>query len=316
MKLYYTFLWTSCLIIGLMSCQHTPSEDTVSNSTTTTQSSNPSTSDTSNSKTTDVKINTEDITIHSPNAMQTLPKTTPKPKSQPTTSDALTIEMTSDFDVNYLMGKFNPSRHKDFTTIPTKHASYKGMLMRKDAYSQFVKMYEAARKEGIYLKIISATRPFHHQKRIWDAKWTGKRAVDGKLLAKAVRDPEARALKILRWSSMPGTSRHHWGTDVDLNNLNNSYFEKGTGKKMYDWLVQNAATYGFCQVYSPKDDKRPYGYQEEKWHWSYIPISKKLTNLYQEKIKNGDIQGFEGAESAELIDVVQKYVLGINQDCL
>ena len=264
-------------------------------------------------------INTNDDVAKADREEESLPlPSSPEINKKKTanTDSELVVNMSTDFDANYLMGKFDPKTHKDFTAIKSQHASYGGMLMRKDAYTQFVKMYEAAKKDGVYLKIISATRPFHHQKRIWNAKWTGKRKVDGKLLAKAVRDPEGRALKILRWSSMPGTSRHHWGTDIDLNNLNNSYFATGTGKKMYDWLVANASTYGFCQVYSPKDEKRPDGYQEEKWHWSYIPVSKKLTNLYKEKIKNGDIKGFEGAESAEMIDVVQKYVLGINQDCM
>jgi len=115
---------------------------------------------------------------------------------------------------------------------------------------------------------------------------------------------------------MPGSSRHHWGTDIDINALTNEYFEKGKGQKEYDWLVANAASFGFCQPYSPKGDARPYGYNEEKWHWSYLPISKKLSEQYKLRIKNEDIKGFAGAESAPQIDIVNKYVLGINKACL
>lgn len=227
------------------------------------------------------------------------------------------IQQTGSFTTDYLMGKFEPRKHPDFTRIGKKYASNGGMWMRKDAYDSFIEMHTAAKKAGINLRIISAVRPFYHQKRIWEAKWTGKRQVDGKMLPKEVTEgAENRALKILRWSSMPGTSRHHWGTDIDLNDLNNSYFERGKGAKIYKWLTENAFDYGFCQVYSPKDAARPDGYQEEKWHWSYLPVSQKLTQLYKEKIQNKDISGFEGAESAELIDVVEKYVLGINQSCL
>ena len=222
---------------------------------------------------------------------------------------------TDDFSKEYLMGKFNPNTHPDFTEIKSKHASRGGMKLRKDTYEAFQQMYDAALKDGVRLKIISATRPFEHQKRIWEAKWTGKRKVNGKLLSGKPKVPKQRALLILMYSSMPGTSRHHWGTDIDLNDLNNPYFERGQGKKIYDWLVANASAYGFCQVYSPLGDKRDNGYQEEKWHWSYVPVARRLTNLYKEKLTNADISGFEGAETAQSIDMINNYVLGINPDC-
>ncbi|NJK84501.1 MAG: M15 family metallopeptidase [Saprospiraceae bacterium] len=52
-----------------------------------------------------------------------------------------------------------------------------------------------------------------------------------KTAAATTPNPQERALKILKYSSMPGTSRHHWGTDIDLNSFSNSYFEQGEGKK-------------------------------------------------------------------------------------
>lgn len=234
----------------------------------------------------------------------------PKEKGLPTKA----VQKAKPFDTDYLMGKFNPNKHPDFTGIASKYASNGGMRMRKDAYEAFKKMHAAAKADGISLKIISATRPFHHQKSIWEAKWNGKRKVDGKMLSKKM-EPKQKALKILRWSSMPGTSRHHWGTDVDINNLNNSYFEKGQGEKVYNWLTANASSYGFCQVYSAKGSSRPDGYQEEKWHWSYLPVARELIQLYKQKLSNGDLGGFTGSESAELIDVKTKYVLGINPNC-
>ena len=115
---------------------------------------------------------------------------------------------------------------------------------------------------------------------------------------------------------MPGTSRHHWGTDIDINNLKNDYFEKGNGLKEYEWLQKNAARFGFCQPYSPKGEARPYGYNEEKWHWSYLPFAKKLTDQYGLRLKDNSISGFEGAQTATEIGVIEKYVLGINTECL
>jgi LAS superfamily LD-carboxypeptidase LdcB len=115
---------------------------------------------------------------------------------------------------------------------------------------------------------------------------------------------------------MPGTSRHHWGTDVDINDLDNYTFEQGPGKKVYAWMLAHAHEYGFCQPYTKKDEARPNGYNEEKWHWSYIPVAKKLTDLAARKLTDDMIGGFKGAETALEIGVVEKYVLGINPACL
>ncbi|MEO1434114.1 MAG: M15 family metallopeptidase [Bacteroidota bacterium] len=217
--------------------------------------------------------------------------------------------------VDYLMGKFDPSTHEAFTSIDEAFASKKGMFLRKDAYEAFKKMALDARQAGINLVIISATRPFNHQKRIWEAKWSGSRKVDGQDLSKTIADPAARAVKILTYSSMPGTSRHHWGTDFDVNSLEPSYFESGTGKKIYEWLAQNAADYGFCQPYSEKGADRQYGYEEEKWHWSYLPIAKNLTDQYILRINDEDLAGFRGSETAVEIDMIEKWVYGINPSC-
>ena len=232
-----------------------------------------------------------------------------------TTSERRKKKLLDMISKKYLMGQFDPAMDDRFCIIPAPYAN-KSMYLRKETLAAFVDMYEAAKKDGIDLLIISATRPFDVQKSIWEAKWTGKRKVDGAYLSKSVKDSTARATKILRWSSMPSTSRHHWGTDIDINNLEPEYFESGKGLQEYEWLVANTHRYGFCQVYSKMDESRPYGYQEEKWHWSYLPISKELTNAYAKQINDKDISGFLGSETATSIEIVKKYVLGINPDCL
>ena len=219
-------------------------------------------------------------------------------------------------DTEYIMGKFNPVKHKDFVLIDKKLANRGGMYLRKQAYEDFKKMAAAAQKEGIKLTIVSATRAFDVQKGIWEGKWLGRRKIESNKDASiAYPDPKTRALKILEYSSMPGTSRHHWGTDIDINALTNSYFEKGTGLKVYEWLTKHAATYGYCQPYTAKGKDRPDGYNEEKWHWSYLPLSLPLTNQCKSHLKNEMISGFKGSEVATEIDVVGKYVLGINHSC-
>lgn len=233
----------------------------------------------------------------------------PEPKPIP-------VKNLPQFDQDFLMGKFNPAKHPDFVEVDIKHASRKGMYLHQDTYESFKKMWEAAKKDGVNLKVISATRNFDRQKRIWEAKWNGSRKVGGKDLSKTIPDANERAYKILEYSSMPGTSRHHWGSDLDINALENDYFDRGVGKKIYNWMTANAAKYGFCQTYTPKGPLRPYGYNEERWHWSYLPLAKQLSNQFRLKVKNEDISGFDGAETAKGIDVVEKYVFGINKDCL
>lgn len=219
-------------------------------------------------------------------------------------------------DTDYCMGRFEPTVHDDFTLIPIKYADRVGMYLRKEVMVAFQSMFDAAKKEGINLQIRSATRNFDYQKGIWERKWTGTTILsDGTNVAKDIQNPTEKALKILEYSSMPGTSRHHWGTDIDLNSFNNSFFEKGEGKLIYDWLTKNAATYGFCQPYTPKGKDRPDGYNEEKWHWTYKLLGSEITAFAEKNLKNKMIAGFKGAETATDIDVVGKYVLGINQGC-
>ena len=186
--------------------------------------------------------------------------------------------------------------------------------MRTEALEKFIEMQKAAKKDNIDLKILSATRPFNIQKAIWERKWLGQQNVNGALLPESVKGKE-RALRILEWSSLPGTSRHHWGTDIDINDVDTPYWSKPKGIEIHNWLQKNANIYGFCQVYSPKGTDRPDGYNEEKWHWSYIPIARELVKVYREQIKNKDINGFLGSENAEEIKAIEKYVLGINPDC-
>jgi len=227
------------------------------------------------------------------------------------------IKMDSLIETTHLMGKFDPLKNSDFIEIEIQYADRPGQLLHKETYAAFIRIYEAAKKDDIRLIIKSATRNFSAQKTIWEGKWNGKRLLEGNInAAKKIPDPVERALKILEYSSMPGTSRHHWGTDIDLNAFVNSYFEKGKGKKEYDWLAANAATFGFCQPYTPKGPNRPDGYNEEKWHWSYLPLAKRLSDQYQIRLTDSDISGFDGANTATEIGIIKKYVFGINHQCL
>ncbi|MEO6038145.1 MAG: M15 family metallopeptidase [Saprospiraceae bacterium] len=226
---------------------------------------------------------------------------------------ALTVPVPTDtllpadqiVDNAYLLGKFDPATQAGFVTVGKPYTDRSGMWLRKETFEAFKKMFDAAQKEGISLRIISSTRTFSQQKAIWEGKW--------ERFAKDAPLPKDRALKILEYSSMPGSSRHHWGTDMDLNDLNNPSFEPG-GKyeKVYTWLVVHAQEYGFGQPYTAG---RPSGYHEEKWHWSYLPLSRSFLAQYRQRLHEKDIEGFLGAETATEIGIVKNYVLGINPAC-
>jgi len=219
-------------------------------------------------------------------------------------------------NIAYITGKFEPKERADFTIIEKKYADRTGMYMRQDAYEAFKKMHTAAKKDGITLTIRSAARNFDYQKGIWENKWTGNRLLsDGTNVAKDIADDVEKSLRILEYSSMPGSSRHHWGTDIDLNSFDNKWFASGEGLKLYEWMQKYGMEYGFCQVYCEKGSHREHGYNEEKWHYSFMPQSRDLLNFAKEHLQIKDISGFKGDHTAQEVDIINKYILGIDNRC-
>lgn len=225
------------------------------------------------------------------------------------------VDTVRHWSTQYIMGKFDPAQDSNFTAVSTLHADRDGLYLRKDTYSAFTKMYDAAKKEGVILQIRSATRNFDYQKGIWENKWKGITPLESTSLANTIQDETERARQILKYSSMPGSSRHHWGTDIDLNAFNNEYFETGAGKQIYSWLKDHANEYGFCQPYTDKSGGRT-GYEEEKWHWSYLPVSSSLTADARLFLKDTMITGFLGSGQAVSLGIVDNYVLGVDSTCL
>lgn len=206
----------------------------------------------------------------------------------------------SEYDKNLLLGKFDYKKDSSFVII-SKMLSSKVIYINKVVNDSFIKMAKHAKEDDINLIVVSGTRNFNEQKRIWERKWNNSTQVS----------PINKALKILEYSSMPSTSRHHWGTDIDLINLNNSYFNNGKGLKEYNWLFNNAHKYGFYQVYTDKVNGRT-GYNMEKWHWSFKPLSDYYLDLYLKNLNYSDINGFQGSDIAKEIDVISQYVNGID----
>ena len=223
-----------------------------------------------------------------------------------TTTKAIKSNNFEKIEKNILLGKFDYKKDSNFSIVNSKYSS-KTIYLRNGVLLKFDKMYNAALEDGIKLVIISGTRSFNHQKYIWDRKWA-------KNILKM--DSISAVKEIMKYSSMPSTSRHHWGTDIDLNNLENSYFEKGEGKKIFDWLVENAFKYGFHMTYDNQEETKRTGYKMEKWHWSYMPISEQFLIQFNKYIQCEDISSFNGSKFAchQEVDVIKNFVNGINTD--
>jgi LAS superfamily LD-carboxypeptidase LdcB len=202
-----------------------------------------------------------------------------------------------------LMGKISAHQHPDFVRFVSGGRVF---YLRREAYEALSAMTKAAKKDGISLVVVSAFRSFDDQKRIWETKW--------KRFASSYPDPLQRCKAILRYSSAPGTSRHHWGTDVDLVSVEPAFFKTKEGQKILMWLERYAPTYGFERPYTPLSQRNG-GYEEEPWHWSYRPLATNYLSLYTNTITREDITGFSGDNALKEVDIFS-YILGISPTLL
>lgn len=236
------------------------------------------------------------------------------------------LPLLAQADNRFLAGRFQPEKHPNFRVVPAKYSPGRTQYLDARALAAFEEMAESAAKAGFRLTVISATRNFFSQKAIWEEKFTGVRKIRGQNIAKTIPNEEQRSLEILRYSSMPGTSRHHWGTDLDLHEaqlkgpaLSNDTLSKGRGLELYNWLVENAGKHGFCQPYRGAPTARNggryvRGYEEERWHWSYKPLSSPYLRQYNENAKALAPTGFLGDKAAGKFYL--DYVNNIDSSCL
>lgn len=171
---------------------------------------------------------------------------------------------------------------------------YCGFQLETETAIAFDKMRIAAAKDGIAIEICSAFRDFDRQQLIWNAKASGKRVLldsDSKPVDVDKKSPEQIIALILLWSALPGTSRHHWGTDIDvfdsntiskanLQLISQEYASNGPCHQLYSWLVQNAPQFGF---YFPFQHGLS-GVSAEPWHLSYYPVAKGFVDSFDTQI--------------------------------
>jgi len=153
--------------------------------------------------------------------------------------------------------------------------------LRKEVNQAFLKMQAEAKKEGIHIQIVSAYRSYERQKQIFNVKFDRytQRGLSG---TDAVE-------KIIEYSTIPGTSRHHWGTDIDIIDakakqpknvlMPRNYGEDGPYCEMKMWLNEHSEKFGFYIVYTNNPNRK--GFHPEPWHFSYQKTSLAMLKAYQ-----------------------------------
>lgn len=213
------------------------------------------------------------------------------------------------YSENELIGKGKPALYgEDFK-------------LRDEARLQFNLMRKAAKEKGFNIHVVSSYRDYNHQNSIWERKYKNYRS-QGFSHEKTIQ-------KIIEYSTIPGTSRHHWGTDLDIidatkgipaNPLSETHFnEGGRMHKFKLWLDENSEKYGFYLVYTNKSGRKGFAY--EPWHFSYKPLSVKILEEYKKLDLKKILQSQKLMGSDHFTDdFINKYkkenILDINPDLL
>lgn len=162
-----------------------------------------------------------------------------------------------------------------------------GSRLHSQAAAAFRRLQQAAAAAGFRLAIASGHRSFSRQCAIWNGKASGQRPVHddlGRPIDLAALPPLERVHAILRFSAMPGTSRHHWGTDLDVYDAAavapgyrvrlspEEVALEGPFDPLHRWLDQRMAeddSEGFFRPYAVDSG----GVAVERWHLSYAPLA-------------------------------------------
>lgn len=257
--------------------------------------------------------------------------------------------------IRFLLGQLDPKK-LGFKKVKLKSGKFS--YLRPEVAVAFKKMRKAAQKDGITLELVSATRTFEGQKKIWNLKMQFDKSRGkfgrfeplkppvstkcGSVLTDKERkekewdtsntnhkkcwnklDDMEKSLEILKTSSAPGTSRHHWGTDIDLNSVNPEDWNKSKSrlKNVYAWLTKHASKYGFYQSYTPRQARGGKGYYEEKWHWSYRPFAQPLLKeyiklLFDAKVLEQELKGKNVKAQSFIVSHYQEYVGSVDTPLL
>lgn len=186
--------------------------------------------------------------------------------------------------------------------------------MTPAAAEAFERLQAMAARDGRGLAIASAHRSFERQLAIWNAKASGLRPVlddEGRPLPIRELSEVELVFAILRWSALPGASRHHWGTDVDVYDASavvGDYQVQLTREEtcaggvfgdLHCWLDERIDGAESAAFYRPFDRDRR-GVAPEPWHLSYAPQARQIEQLLQRRV----YANFIGAQAIALKKVV------------
>ena len=204
-----------------------------------------------------------------------------------------------------------------------------GHFLTQATSTAFQQMAHAAQSDGIHIAIASSYRSYERQSLIWNRKFRGESVVlnsEGEPITEwCSLSAQERIFAILRWSALPGASRHHWGTDLDvyapellpagqkLQLTPDEYDEEhGYFGVLTQWLNEHMGKFGFFRPYAT--DKG--GVAPEPWHLSYyseaVQIQQQLTlEILQEVISENPLEG--QAQILQLLPQIrERFVINIS----
>lgn len=204
-----------------------------------------------------------------------------------------------------------------------EHVDDGALPLHPQTAAAFERLRAAAAKEDIDLRAISAFRSFDRQLRIWNEKASGQRPVyddAGAALRIKALAPAARVHAILRWSALPGGSRHHWGADVDVYDaaaVPEGYRVRLDEREAYivfarlhRWLDEHLPRVAGQGFYRPYDGRGGIG--AEPWHLSWRPLAVRCQTLLRPKALRALIQSSEIELKSEILadfdDIYRDYI--------
>lgn len=205
-----------------------------------------------------------------------------------------------------------------------------GVRLHRDVVQPLHQLQTAARAEGFELTVLSGFRSFEQQLSIWNRKAAGQLAVldsDARPLDIGMLSETELVFAILRWSALPGASRHHWGTDLDIYDMSarpEGYQIElipaevdagGMFAPLHEWLddrIAHGAAFGFFRPY----DMDRGGVAPERWHLSYGPLAREYErtvspDLLRTTIESADIM-LKDSVLANLNAIFQRFVRNTN----
>ncbi len=177
--------------------------------------------------------------------------------------------------------------HIEYRVLRDHTGDKRPVGLQPQVWSAFDNMRRSAADAGVDLLIASGFRDFDRQLSIWNGKADGSRPLfdhAGMRLDVAQLSDVEVCDAILRWSALPGASRHHWGTDLDVYDGNSieadyalqlspdEYAPGGPFHSLSNWLAEHAARFDFARPYQFDTG----GIAPEPWHISYLPIADVL----------------------------------------